>query len=49
VAKGARAGGRGGVSDRGGGHTDRAGPALGDTGADRRARGAGRVRAKRYP
>jgi hypothetical protein len=28
---------------------DRAGPALGDTGTDRQARGAGRVCAKRYP
>jgi hypothetical protein len=33
-------GGPGGVSDRGGGCSDRAGPAPGDTGADRRARGA---------
>jgi hypothetical protein len=38
-----------GVNDRGGGHTDRAGPALGNTGADSRARGAGRACAKRYP
>jgi hypothetical protein len=38
-----------GVSDRGGGCTDRAGPAPGDLGADRRARGAGRACVKRYP
>jgi hypothetical protein len=31
-------GGPGDVSDRGGGCTDRAGPAPGNTGADRRAR-----------
>jgi hypothetical protein len=42
-------GGPGGVSDRGGGRTDRAGPALENMGADRRARGAGRACAKRYP
>jgi hypothetical protein len=42
-------GGPGGVSDRGGGRTDRAGPALGNTGADRRASGTGRACAKRYP
>jgi hypothetical protein len=42
-------GGPRGVSDRGGGRTDRAGPALGDTSADRRPRGAGRVCGKRYP
>jgi hypothetical protein len=36
-------GGPGGVSDREGGRTDRAGPAPRDTGADRRARGAGRA------
>jgi hypothetical protein len=42
-------GGLGSVSDRGGGRTDRASLAPGDTGADRRARGAGRVCAKRYP
>jgi hypothetical protein len=30
-----------GVSGRGGGRTDRAGPALGDLGADRRARASG--------
>jgi hypothetical protein len=34
-------GGPGGVSDRWGGRTNRAGPALGNTGADRWARGAG--------
>jgi hypothetical protein len=34
-------GGPGGVSDRGGGRTDRAGPAPGDLGADRRARASG--------
>jgi hypothetical protein len=43
----ARAGGRaltgrpGGVSDRGGEHTDRSGPAPGDTGTDRQARAQG--------
>jgi hypothetical protein len=42
-------GGPGGVSDRGGGCTDRASPAPGNMGADRRARGAGRACAKRYP
>jgi hypothetical protein len=42
-------GGPGSVSDRGGGRNDRAGPAPGDTGTDRRARGAGRACAKRYP
>jgi hypothetical protein len=42
-------GGPGDVSDRGGGHTDQAGPAQGNTGADRRARGAGRACAMRYP
>jgi hypothetical protein len=42
-------GGPGGVSDRGGGRTDRAGPAPGDTGDDRRSRGAGRAFMKRYP
>jgi hypothetical protein len=41
--------GPGGVSDRGGGRTDRAGPARGNMGADRWARGAGRACAKRYP
>jgi hypothetical protein len=55
VAEGARAGGRvltggpGGVSDRGGGRTDRVGLAPGDMGADRRARSAGRACVKRYP
>jgi hypothetical protein len=55
VAEGTRAGrraltgGPGGVNDRGGGRTDRVGPAPGNTGADRRARGAGRACAKRYP
>jgi hypothetical protein len=39
----------GDVSDRGGERTNRAGPASGDTGADRRARGAGLACAKRYP
>jgi hypothetical protein len=39
----------GGVSDSGGGCTDQAGPAPGNTGADRRARGAGRACAKRNP
>jgi hypothetical protein len=39
----------GGVSDRWGGCTDRAGLAPGDTGADRRARGTGHACAKRYP
>jgi hypothetical protein len=39
----------GGVSDRGGERTDRAGPAPRDTGADRQARGAGRACVKRYP
>jgi hypothetical protein len=38
-----------GVSGRGGGRTDRAGPAPEDLGADRRAKGIGHVRAKRYP
>jgi hypothetical protein len=48
ATEGARASGRvltgrpGDVSDRGGGRTDRAGPALGDT-------GAGRACAKRHP
>jgi hypothetical protein len=37
------------ISDRGGGRTDRAGPAPGNTGADRRARGIRRACAKRYP
>jgi hypothetical protein len=37
------------VSDRGGGCTDRAGPAPWNTGADRRARGVGRACAKQYP
>jgi hypothetical protein len=32
-----------------GGRTDRAGPAPGDLGADRQAKGAGRACAKRYP
>jgi hypothetical protein len=32
-----------------GGHTDRAGQAPGDLGADRQAKGAGRACAKRYP
>jgi hypothetical protein len=41
--------GPGDVSDRGGGCTDRAGPAPGNTGADRQARGTGRACAKRYP
>jgi hypothetical protein len=43
VAEGARVSERaltGDVSDRGEGRTDRAGPAPGDTGTDRRARGA---------
>jgi hypothetical protein len=34
---------------KGGGCTDRAGPAPGDMGADRWAKGAGRACAKRYP
>jgi hypothetical protein len=38
-----------GTSATEGGCTDRAGPAPGDAGADRRARGAGRACAKRYP
>jgi hypothetical protein len=38
-----------GISDRGGGRTDRTGPTPGNTGADRRARGIGRACAKRYP
>jgi hypothetical protein len=38
-----------GVSGRGGGRTDRAGPALEDMGADRRARESGHVGMKRYP
>jgi hypothetical protein len=44
VAEGARAGERAltggarGISDRGGGRTDRVGPAPRDTGADRRSR-----------
>jgi hypothetical protein len=42
-------GGPGGVSDRGGVRTDPAGPAPGNTGADRRAKVAGRACAKRYP
>jgi hypothetical protein len=47
AAEGARAGGRaltggpGGVSDRGGGRTDRSGLAPGHTGTDRRARTQG--------
>ena len=55
AAESARVGGRaltggpGGVSDRGGGRTDRAGPASWDMGADRRAKGAVRACAKRYP
>jgi hypothetical protein len=54
AAEGARGGeralavGPGGVSDRGGERTDRAGPAPGYTGADRRARGTRRACAKRY-
>jgi hypothetical protein len=42
-------GGPGGVSDKGGGRTDRAGPAPGNMGADRQARGAGCTCAKWYP
>jgi hypothetical protein len=42
-------GGPGGVSDRGGGCIDRAGPTLGNTDADRRARGVGHTCVKRYP
>jgi hypothetical protein len=38
-----------GVSGRGGGCTDRAGPALEDLGADRWARASGHACAKRYP
>jgi hypothetical protein len=38
-----------GVSGRGGGRTDRAGSALEDLGADRRARASGHACAKRYP
>jgi hypothetical protein len=38
-----------GVSGRGGGRTDRAGPTPEDLGADRWAKGAGRACAKRYP
>jgi hypothetical protein len=38
-----------GVSGRGGGRTDQAGPALEDLGADRRARASGHACAKRYP
>jgi hypothetical protein len=55
VAEGARVRGQaltgrpGDVSDRGGGRTNRAGLAPGDTGADKWARGAGRVCAKQYP
>jgi hypothetical protein len=55
MAEGVRARGQaltgrpGDVSDRGGGRTNRAGLAPGDTGADRWARGAGRACAKRYP
>jgi hypothetical protein len=36
------------TGEPGGGCTDQAGPALGNTGADRRARGTGRACAKRY-
>jgi hypothetical protein len=42
-------GGPGGVSDRGGERTDRSGPAPGDTGTDKWARGVGHACAKRYP
>jgi hypothetical protein len=42
-------GGPGDVSDRWGGRTGRADPAPGDLGTDRRAKGAGRACAKRYP
>jgi hypothetical protein len=38
-----------GVSGRGGGCTDRAGPALEDLGADKRARASGHACVKRYP
>jgi hypothetical protein len=38
-----------GVSDRGGGRTDRAGPVLGDLGVDMRAKGTGCACVKRYP
>jgi hypothetical protein len=38
-----------GASVTDGGRTDRAGPAPGDLGADRQAKGAGRACAKRYP
>jgi hypothetical protein len=38
-----------GVSGRGGGRTDRAGPAPEDLGADRRARASGHACAKLYP
>jgi hypothetical protein len=38
-----------GVSVRGGGRIDLAGPAPEDLGADRRAKGVGRECAKRYP
>jgi hypothetical protein len=38
-----------GISGRGGGRTDRAGPAPEDMGTDRRAKASGRAGAKRYP
>jgi hypothetical protein len=38
-----------GVNGRGGGRTDRAGPALEDLGADRWARASGHACVKRYP
>jgi hypothetical protein len=55
ATEGARAGrraltgGPGDVSGRGGGRTDRVGPALGNVGADRWARSARHACAKRYP
>jgi hypothetical protein len=56
AAEGTRARGRAstnkrarGVSDRGGGRIDRAGPALEDLGANRRTRVSGHACAKRYP
>jgi hypothetical protein len=55
TVEGARAGERaltsraGSVSHRGGEHADRAGPAPGGLGADRRARALGHACAKRYP
>jgi hypothetical protein len=38
-----------GVSDRGGGRTDRVGPAPEDLGANKQARASGHACAKRYP